>query len=53
MFNIEPTNGKLVDYYLSNPQISPIEPLFALGFEHAFEIPTSGQPSENRVGKDR
>ena len=37
---------KLVDYYLSNPQISPIETLFALGFEHAFEIPTSGQPSE-------
>lgn len=29
---------KLVEYYLSNPQLSPLEPLFALGFEHSFEI---------------
>lgn len=37
---------KLVDYYLSNPEISPVEPLFALGFEHAFQMPASNQPPE-------
>lgn len=37
---------KLVNYYLANPSISPLEPLFSLGFEHAFEIPTSDQLSE-------
>lgn len=37
---------KLVDYYLSNLQITPLEPLFSLAFEHAFEIHTSGQNLE-------
>lgn len=32
---------KLVDFYLSNPQYSPISPLFALNFEHSFEFPDS------------
>lgn len=41
----------LVDYYLSNPQIPPLEPLFSLGFEHAFEFPVSGQILEKPCWK--
>lgn len=37
---------KLVDYYLANPNISPLEPLFTLNFEHAFESQVSNQCSE-------
>lgn len=37
---------KLVDYYLSNPQITPLEPLFALDFDHAFDVKESNGISE-------
>lgn len=37
---------KLVDYYLANTEIFPLEPLFSLNFEHAFESSTFDQCSE-------
>ena len=37
---------KLIDYYISNPQIPPLEPLFVLSFDHAFDIRESSNVSE-------
>lgn len=42
---------KLVDYYLVNPNTPPLEPLFNLNFEHAFESNDSERTIEEPCWK--